>query len=229
MPHITAVVVAAGSGSRMGGVINKVFLPLCERAVIDRTIEMIAKSDRIDDIVLVVRESDILEAMEHIQCAKKRVRIIKGGKTRQESVYFGLLEAKNADYVVIHDGARALITTDIIDKSIDECIKYGACGVGVKCKDTLKTADSNGFICATVDREKTYLIQTPQCFKYDDIISAHEGAIEEGFEATDDCMLYERYVGNVKLVEGSYENIKLTTPEDMIVAERILNRRSESK
>lgn len=228
MPHITAIIVAAGSGSRMGGVINKVFLPLGGRTVIDRTVETLAGCNRIDDIILVVRECDILEAKEHIQCTKKRIKIIKGGKTRQESVYLGLLEAKNADYVVIHDGARALVTTELVDMSIEETFRYGACGIGVKCKDTLKTIDNNGFISATVDREKTILIQTPQNFKYDEILAAHIRAIEDGFEATDDCMLYEKYIGRVKLAEGSYENIKLTTPEDMVIAERILNNRGES-
>lgn len=229
MLKITAIIVAAGSGTRMGGVINKVFMPICGRSVIDYTIEAISECEEISNIILVTRECDILESMEHIKNNKKRVRIIKGGKTRQESVYMGLSEAKDADYVVIHDGARALITPDIIKQSISDMLQYGASAVGVPCKDTLKTIDENGFISSTIDREKTYLIQTPQNFRYEDILTAHINAIEDEFEVTDDCALYEKYFGKIKITKGSYDNIKLTTPEDMIIAEKIITKRKEAK
>ncbi len=225
MSKITAVIVAAGAGTRMGGIINKVFLPLCGRAVIDYTIEAIAGCEEISNIILVTRECDILESMEHIKCNKKRIRIVKGGKSRQESVYRGLLEAEDADYVLIHDGARALITPDIIKKSIEDLLKYGASAVGVPCKDTLKTVDENGFVISTVDRDKTFLIQTPQNFKYEEILDCHKKAINDGFETTDDCALYEKYMGKIKITQGRYDNLKLTTPDDMAIAEKILKER----
>ena len=132
----------------------------------------------------------------------------------------------SGDIVLIHDGARALITQAEITRVIDDVVKYGAASLGVKCKDTLKTADENGFIISTPDREKTYHIQTPQAFKTTEIKSAHDKALADGFIATDDCMIAE-YVGmSVKISEGSYENIKITTPEDIITAEQILQKRS---
>lgn len=217
---ITAVIVAAGSGTRMGGVINKVFLPLGEKSVIEHTLNIFSDCRVIDNIILVTRECDIP------LCDKfEDIKVIAGGKTRQESVYLGLCEAEDADIVVIHDGARALITCDIIEKTIEDAKKHGASAVGVSSKDTLKAVDENGFIISTLDRETTYQIQTPQVFKREEIIKAHEMAIKDGFLGTDDCSLYEKYIGKIKVTRGSYDNIKLTTPDDMLVAENILMKR----
>lgn len=223
--NITAIIVAAGNGTRMGGEINKVFLPLGQRTVIDYTIEAVSECERIDNIVIVTRECDILECMEHISCNNKRTKIVKGGKTRQQSVMCGLAEAKDSDLVVIHDGARALITPKIINDAIDDAIEFGASAVGVICKDTLKACDDCGFIEKTLDRSKTYLIQTPQIFKPELIKKAHINAKKDGFEGTDDCSLYEKYIGKIKISNGSYDNIKLTTPDDLAVAEIILRKR----
>ncbi len=217
---ITAVIVAAGSGTRMGGVMNKVFLPLGEKTVIEHTIDVFSSCDKISDIVLVTRECDI-ELCKNF----KDIKVIAGGKTRQESVYNGLCEVREADIVVIHDGARALITCDVIENAIEDAKKYGASAVGVSSKDTLKSVDENGFIIKTLDRETTYQIQTPQVFKREGIIKAHEMAIEDSFLGTDDCSLYEKYIGKIKVTKGSYDNIKLTTPDDMIIAENILKKR----
>lgn len=213
---ITAIIVAAGNGTRMGGVINKVFLPLGEKTVIEHTLNTFRSCSIIDEIILVTRECDIE------LCKDFGVKVIVGGKTRQESVYNGLNEAKDADFVVIHDGARALITKEIIENAIEDAKKYGASAVGVSSKDTLKSVDEDGFITATLDREFTYHIQTPQIFKREEIIKAHEMAISDNFLGTDDCSLYEKYMGKVKVTRGSYDNIKLTTPEDMFVAKNIL-------
>lgn len=214
---ITAIIVAAGNGTRMGGVINKVFLPLGRETVIEHTLNTFRSSGMIDDIILVTRECDI-ELCKNFN----DIKVIVGGKTRQESVYNGLNEAKDSDIVVIHDGARALITKEIIENAIEDAKKYGASAVGVPCKDTLKSVDENGFIKATLDRETTYQIQTPQIFKREEIIKAHEMAVCDGFSGTDDCSLYEKYIGKIKVTRGSYDNIKLTTPEDMFVAKNIL-------
>ena len=155
-------------------------------------------------------------------------KIVTGGATRQESVYNGLLNT-DADFVCIHDGARALISDDLISKTIEDAVLFSASAPGVKCKDTLKAVDDNAFIKATVDREKTVLIQTPQVFKKDEILECHKKAIEENISVTDDCALAEYYGIRIKVTDGDYENIKLTTPEDVLTAERILNLRSADK
>ena len=151
-------------------------------------------------------------------------KIIEGGELRQNSVFCGLTNT-DADYVCIHDGARALVTDKIISDTIENAIKYGASAPGVKCKDTLKTIDDSGFILNTVDREKTILIQTPQVFRTEQIISCHKKASENNLIVTDDCALAEYFGIPVKITEGSYENIKLTTPDDILLAERILKSR----
>ena len=205
---ITAVIVAGGKGTRMGADKNKVFLKILGREVLYYTISAFEKNDKIDD------KYDI----------KKVSYITEGGTTRQESVMNGLKKAEG-DIVLIHDGARALVTDDEINNSVADCIKFGAAAVGVKCKDTLKSADSDGFIAGTVDREKTFMIQTPQVFYLDKILDMHQKALDENFVATDDCMIAEHYGVKIKISDGSYDNIKLTTPEDMIIGERILRKR----
>lgn len=222
---ITAVIVAGGKGTRMGAEKNKVFLSLMNRQMIYYTISAFENNSRIDNIVIVTGKVDIEECSAVVKkYALKKVKcIVEGGATRQKSVMNGLLKA-DGDIVLIHDGARALVTDEEINNSIDDCIKYGASAVGVKCKDTLKRA-SDGFISGTIDREETYLIQTPQTFYRDKILALHKRAEKEGFSATDDCMIAENYGVKIKISEGSYDNIKLTTPEDMIIAEEILRKR----
>lgn len=222
---ITAIIAAAGSGTRMGGKINKVFMPLGEGTVIGHTAEALDKCTEIDDIVIVTRACDVLECMEYINISK-RIKIVRGGETRQESVYRGIKAAEDSEMVVIHDGARSLILPETVTRTIMDAHTFGAAAAGVLCKDSLKRVNSDGFIEETIDRQSTYLIQTPQIFRTEDILKAHEMAIKDGFVATDDCALYEKYIGKIKVTEGSYENIKLTTPEDMIVAENILKRRN---
>ena len=128
---------------------------------------------------------------------------------------------------LIHDGARALVTDKEIDTVINDCIKYGAAAVGVPCKDTIKIAGKDGFIKGTVNRETSFLIQTPQAFYTEEIRSLHKKAEMDGFSVTDDCMIAEHYGKSVKISEGSYDNIKLTTPEDVVVAEQIIKRRAK--
>lgn len=222
---ISCVIVLAGSGTRMGGVINKVFLPLGESTVIDHTINAISQVEEISEIILVTRECDVLECMEHIKNTTKDIKIIKGGATRQESVYLGLSCVEESDIVLIHDGARALILPDSIKAVIEDAKKYDAATLGVSAKDTLKLIDNDGFIKETLDRDKIFQIQTPQVFKTEKILKAHEKAIKDDFLATDDCSLYEKYIGRVKITEGRYDNIKLTTPDDMETAENILKKR----
>lgn len=223
---VTALIVAGGSGRRMGSDINKVFLQLAGKTIIEHTVDVFLKTEEIDEIVIVTREEDILECRRLFAEAPKPMKIVVGGKTRQESVYNGLKEISEG-IVAIHDGARALINRESIKESVLSCMGYGAAAVGVSCVDTLKKVDAEGFITETVDREGVYRINTPQTFNIRDILRAHQKAIEEGFEATDDCALYERYIGRVKIVPGEATNIKITFPEDIMLAETILKREEE--
>lgn len=225
---ITAIIAAGGKGTRMGADKNKVFLPIGGREVLHYTISAFEWNKNIDDIIIVTGADDIDECKTLIKNSnfRKVSLIAEGGKMRQQSVMNGLKQA-HGDIVLIHDGARALITDKEIDNAIEDCMRYGAAAAGVKCKDTLKSADKKGFITATVDRENTYLIQTPQVFKLSEIKELHKRAETEGFEATDDCMIAEHYGVRVKISDGSYENIKLTTPGDMLIAEEILRNRGE--
>lgn len=218
----TAIIVAAGRGSRMGAGKNKVFLSIGNRTVLEYTLSTFASCADITNIVVVTGENDIEKCRRLVRRIRKPVTVIKGGNTRQRSVLCGLSAAKDADIAVIHDGARSLVTHEIITSTIENAKKYGAAAAGVPCKDTLKSSDGDGFIAATLDRESTYLIQTPQTFAYRDILKAHIIAERDGFSATDDCALYEKYIGRVKITPGSYDNIKLTTPEDMVIAKNIL-------
>ena len=221
---VSAIIVAAGSGSRMKAGKNKVFLTLAGKSILENTVEVFENCPKIDSITVVT--SDVCECKKLLLPYKKVNAIVNGGATRQESVKCGLL-ASGGDIAVIHDGARALIRTEEIVAAIDACARFGAAAVGVKSKDTLKKADSDGFIEATLDREFIYNIQTPQVFLYDEILEFHKKATGNVF--TDDCALAESFGKRIKIVDGSYDNIKITTPDDMEIAEKILEKRGTQK
>ena len=223
---INGVIVAAGSGSRMGAGMNKVYMELDGVAVLKHTVRTMAESGCFDKLVIVTGLEDIQRCSILLADIDIDYTVCPGGETRQESVYLGLLASGECDYVAIHDGARALVTAEIIKNTIEDAKKYGAAAPGVHPKDTLKAVDAQGLIEGTIDRESVYNIQTPQVFRYEDIVKAHEAAINEGVSVTDDCMLMECMGKAVKVSEGSYDNIKLTTPEDMYIAKLILERRS---
>lgn len=220
----TAIIVAAGMGSRMKAGRNKVFLELDGKTVLENTVKVFEECEVIDRITVVT--GDIEECTRVLSDFEKVKSIVKGGATRQESVHCGLLASKG-DIAVIHDGARALIQCGEIEAAVAACEKYGAAAVGVKCKDTLKQADGDGFIASTLEREFIYTIQTPQVFFFDEILKFHEQAEKNTF--TDDCSIAESFGKKIKIVEGSYENIKLTTPDDMVLAEKILEKRRTEK
>jgi len=191
------------------------------KSVIVRTVEAFFNCRFIDEIIVVSSpENEAFYKAEFIKHSLyEKINIVRGGKTRGESSLNGLYSAKGR-YVLIHDGARPLVTEKIIKDTCDAVISHNAAAPGVMPKDTVKTV-FNGFVDKTVDRSKTVLIQTPQGFLRDSIISAYENCTEE---LSDDCSVYERAGGKIKITEGSYENIKLTTPEDMIMAEQIIKK-----
>lgn len=224
-----AVVVAAGNGRRMHSDRKKQFLPLQGRPVIFYSLQAFQQSF-VDEIVLVVSEEDRDYCKKNIvdQYGFSKVKHISaGGKERYHSVAAGLACLKGCDYIFIHDGARPMLTEEILKRALG-CVKEnGACAVGMPVKDTIKIADKSGFIRRTPDRNLVWMIQTPQVFEaalikeaYRRLLAGEEGLKERGIPITDDAMVVETLMKHpVKLVEGSYENIKITTPEDLLIAE----------
>ena len=221
----SVVIVSAGKGSRMKADINKQFLKLGNKEVIAHTIDKFYNNENIGEIIVVVREDEAEFFQKNIidKYGYENIKIAFGGKERQDSVYNGLkMVNENCHIVLIHDGARPFLTNKIIEDSIEYANKYSCCVVGVPVKDTIKILDENNNVSNTPNRSTLWAIQTPQAFEYSLIMKAHEKANKEGFNGTDDSMLMEYYGYNVKVIEGSYNNIKITTPEDLKIGEEIL-------
>lgn len=228
---VSAVVVAAGKGSRMNMDTNKQYIEIGGIPVLARTLLTLQNCDMINEIILVVNGQDIIfckqEIIDSYELDKVK-KLVAGGEERQESVYNGLLEVnEECDIVVIHDGARPFVREESISGSISAAYEYGASCVAVPSKDTIKSADEDGFVNRTLDRSKLWIIQTPQAFRYELIMDAHKKAIEDGFKGTDDAVLIERLGLPLKLVMGSYDNIKITTQEDLIIGEAIADSRDD--
>lgn len=219
------VIVAAGTGSRMNMGINKQFIKLEEKEIIAYTIEKFYNNSNIEDIVVVVKEDESEFFKKEIldKYNFKNIKIAYGGKERQDSVYNGLKSLdKKCDIVLIHDGARPFVSDKIIDNCIEEVKEHKAIVVGVPVKDTIKIIDNDKNIVDTPNRSVLWAVQTPQTFDYNILIDAYKDAFKSGFYGTDDAMLVERIGYKVKMVEGSYNNIKITTQEDLSVGSQIL-------
>lgn len=219
------VIVAAGTGSRMKMGINKQFIKLEGKEIIAYTIEKFYNNSNIEDIVVVVKEDESEFFKKEIldKYNFKNIKIAYGGKERQDSVYNGLKSLdKKCDVVLIHDGARPFVSDKIIDNCIEEVKEHKAIVVGVPVKDTIKIIDNDKNIVDTPNRSVLWAVQTPQTFDYNILIDAYKDAFKSGFYGTDDAMLVERIGYKVKMVEGSYNNIKITTKEDLSVGSQIL-------
>lgn len=225
-PFITAVIVAAGRSTRMGR--PKLLIPLCGKPVLRRTLEAFDASC-VDAIVLVTGEQDIPAFTALCEGLMTPCCVVAGGETRQQSVARGIA-ACSADtaIVAIADGARPLITPADIDRVIETAKKTGAAAAAVRVKDTIKVADENGIITATPDRASLWQVQTPQVFSLPLYKEAMAAAASAGSDLTDDCQLAEHIGVQVTLVEGSYENLKITTPDDVTAATAILKKRGEN-
>jgi 2-C-methyl-D-erythritol 4-phosphate cytidylyltransferase len=240
---VIALVPAAGIGKRFGPGTNKPFQNLSGKPIIVWLLEILDAVVEVAEIIPVLKMEDMeygLKIFEKYGISKIK-RIAPGGKERQDSVYNGLklIEDKNC-IVLIHDGVRPLIERNLVEKMITELLsppvpplqKGGEGGfngfdgvtLGIPLKDTIKEAE-NGIIKKTLRRDSLWAIQTPQVFPYKSILIAYERAIKEGFYSTDDAALIERYGGKVKVIMGSYKNIKITTPEDLVIAEFLLSRK----
>ena len=224
----SVVIVAAGTGSRMNMDINKQFIKIYDKEVVAYTIDAFYNNENIDEIVVVVREDEEEFFMKHIidKYDYKNIKVAHGGKERQDSVYNGLKKVDtNSNVVIIHDGARPFISREIINESIKEASLNKAVVVGVPVKDTIKVIDNNNIIEDTPNRKYLWAVQTPQVFDYKLLMTAYENAYNKNYYGTDDAMLVE-YIGQeVKMIMGSYENIKITTKEDIMFGENILKRR----
>ena len=228
----SAVIVAGGSSIRMGGDKTKQMLPLCGMPVVVHTLLSFQNCDRISEIIVVAKEEEIPiygEFAEKYGITKLKATV-KGGETRQMSALHGFdATSPKADFVAIHDAARCLVTSEEIEKVLDAAVKYGAASASVGVIDTVKIVDSKGFSVRTEDRSFVRLAQTPQIFSRNLYCAAAYTAKEAGFEATDANMLAERIGYKVKMVECSLNNIKITLPEDIEKAERILEERKKER
>lgn len=226
MVKVAAVVPAAGCGNRMGSEIKKQFLVLDGIPILGYVLRILEASRSVQSIVIAVGEDEekyCRQAVVNKLGLRKITGIVQGGKERQDSVYSGLLAlAPDTDIVVIHDGVRPLLTVENLDMVVGAALQYGAATCAVPVKDTVKLAREGGFVSETLPRDRLWLTQTPQAFRYRDILDAHRRAQGENFRATDDAALVERLGNAVKLVDGNYQNIKITTPEDLIVASALL-------
>lgn len=239
----TAILLAAGAGRRMGSDTAKQYMSLCGKPVIWYGLQAFERSDLIDECILVVEKDGIPYARKEIveKYGFTKVRTItEGGAERFLSVNRALdviraeEEVLRSEYLFIHDGARPLVTEEIIEATYHAAVEYGACCAAMPVKDTIKIADENGFSSDTPDRSRLFAVQTPQVFEtglileaYDILMAGLKQFSKEGIKITDDAMVVEQMLHHpVKLVESSYENIKITTPEDLIVVANFLERRA---
>ncbi len=229
---VIALVVSGGKGVRMGTDIPKQFLELDGIPVLMRTLSKFEQAPEVDEIVLVLPEAyfSYYDTMEHKP--QKPVTLVAAGHERQDSVRNGLLKVKEIDpgsIVLIHDGVRPFVTEKTISEGISHTRHYGAAACGVHPKDTIKMMGTTGYSEKTLDRDRCLLIHTPQCFYTKNILEAHEKIKELDKFVTDDTMVYEEYFGPVYLYEDEYTNIKITTTEDLLLAELILSKEKHSQ
>ncbi|MBR4284264.1 MAG: 2-C-methyl-D-erythritol 4-phosphate cytidylyltransferase [Anaerotignum sp.] len=224
-PICTAVIVAAGKGRRMGTEVSKQFLPLGGKEILAHSVEKFEKADNIRNIVLVTGEDSLQDVRDMAQEYgwKKITSVVAGGKERQDSVWNGLQAvSSDTEIVLIHDGVRPFVTEGILNHSIETAVEMGGCVAGVPAKDTIKVCNNENIAIATPDRSTLWQVQTPQTFQKELIIQAYQKAKAEGFVGTDDASLAEYSGCPVKVIMGSYRNIKITTKEDLLIGEAFL-------
>jgi 2-C-methyl-D-erythritol 4-phosphate cytidylyltransferase len=220
-----SIIVAAGEGKRIKSVHPKQFVPLAGKPILAHTLEKFENCDLIEEIILVVSAMYLdycrQEVVEKFDFTKIRKMVI-GGEERQDSVYAGLksLSPVNTQIVVIHDGVRPFVSVDKIKEAVKLCEKEKAVILAVPAKDTVKRVEDN-LVITTLDREKLWLVQTPQVFEYKLIMEAYEKGFVDGFVATDDAMFVERLGQKVRVLEGDFVNFKITTEEDLTLAQEI--------
>lgn len=220
---VSVIIVAAGNSTRMGNV-NKQMLLLEGKPILARSMAAFDNLPLVSEIIVSAREQDIPAVYSMIKeyGINKVKTVVKGGDTRQESVFNAVRVCSEfSDFLAIHDGARPLVKAEVIEHTIVTAMQYGAASCAVRVKDTIKQSDENGFIESTPEREKLWAVHTPQVFSFETYRQAMISC-EDSFNFTDDCQLIESVGGKVKLVEDDYSNIKITTPDDLVLAKAIL-------
>ena len=232
MSKVTVLIPAAGAGKRMGKAPAKQFLTLGDKPILAHTLLAFQRAAEIDEIIPILSEEDLETCLgaiiEAYHITKVRTLVV-GGKERQDSVANGLHKLeKNAAIVLVHDAVRPFVTPEMIKETVDYA-KRGECvAVGVPIKDTIKEVNDQGMVRHTLDRSRLWAIQTPQAFPVKALKRAYEEASKQRVYGTDDATIVERMGGSVRVIMGSYENIKITTPEDLMLAEEILKRRYDA-
>jgi len=218
---VTAIILVAGNSTRFGKNTNKNLELVKGKSILSYSLTAFDENKYIDNIIVTLKEQDMQEIKKIIEKEnlKKEVKIVIGGNSRQESVYNSISHT-SADIAIIHDGARPAIKQKYISECIESMEKFEGTTVGVKSKDTIKIADDNNIITSTTKRSNTWIIQTPQCFDRKTLLDMHEKFKSE--EVTDDCMLLEKGNYKVKIIEGDYTNIKVTTAEDINIIKEFL-------
>lgn len=218
---VTAIILVAGNSTRFGQNRNKNFECVNGRSILSYSINAFDKNGFIDNIIVVIKQDDkeIVEQIIDKENVTKKINIVLGGNSRQESVY-NAIKNLESDIVIIHDGARPAIKQEYINNTIEEMANFKGVTIGVKSKDTIKITDENGIVLNTTKRSNTWVIQTPQCFDREILLNLHEKYKDT--EATDDCMLLEKDGHRIKIIEGDYTNIKVTTYEDINIIREFL-------
>lgn len=222
---INAIILAGGKGKRMNAKMSKQYIDLNGKPILYYTLKRFTELEVIDKVILVLSKDEIDYCKKEIlEKYNLKVHIIvEGGAERQDSVFNALKYIDNSDIVLIHDGARPFVSDKIINDGIEYAKKYGCAAPGVTPKDTIKIKDNNNFSISTPNRNSLVAIQTPQVFKGQIIKECHEKIKNDSITVTDDTMVVERYNNIVYLYDGEYINIKITTPEDLILAEKLIN------
>jgi 2-C-methyl-D-erythritol 4-phosphate cytidylyltransferase len=229
MSKVTVIIPAAGAGKRMGNAMAKQFLLLGDKPLLAHTLLAFQRAPEIDEIIPVLSQEDmegcLRDIIEQYRITKVKTLVV-GGKERQDSVLHGLQKiAKDTSVVLVHDGVRPFVTPEMIREAVGLAQEGECIAVGVPIKDTIKEVDEKKIVRRTLERGKLWAIQTPQAFPVKILRRAYEESYKLKMFGTDDATLVERTGGTVRVIMGSYENIKITTPADMILAEEILKRR----
>ena len=224
--QVQAIIPAAGAGLHQGESSARVLTPVGGRSLIRRTLEAFDRCPEITGITLMVSQSNLLEVARELESDgwRKAIDIRLGGERRQDSVRLGLqsLTAEPPDFVIVHDGARPLVTDDLIHAGLETARRHGAATAAVPVRHTYKHIDNSGFVHGTVERSDLMQVQTPQVFRFDWILEAHERAVRERIVVEDDAELIEKLGKPVKVFSGSYSNLKVATREDALMVEALL-------
>jgi len=219
---VSAVILAAGSGTRFCANKNKVYVEIFNKPIMLYSVEAFLNNNYIDELIIVIKkgEEDIIKDILSKLELDKQVQLVIGGDTRKQSVQNALLKI-DTDIAIIHDSARPAIKDEYINKCVEAMEEFQGVSIGVKSKDTIKITNDDGVIQQTTERKNTWIVQTPQCFYKEILLNAHK-QFENDESITDDCMLLERAGYDVKMLEGDYSNIKVTTPEDSDIIKSVL-------